>query len=244
MEEKKQGSNGSVFISYSRKDKQFVKKLNDALDAEGVEAWVDWEGIELASEWMERIKSAIQGTDAFLFIISPDSLKSSVCADELELGIQLNKKLIPILHREPDKRLKMHEKLRATNWVYMRKEDKFKETLPKLIESINTDLGWVQQHTKLLGQATEWERRNRNVSFLLAGTKLEDAERWMAEASGTANRQTLPIQAEYISASRKTAIRRQRSLLIGASLAAVISLAAAAIAITQYFAANQQKLRA
>src|ERR1041385_8723068 len=94
MAEPSQGANGRVFISYSRKDKPFVQKLNDALDHAGVQAWVDWEGIELASDWMKTISDAIQGNDAFLFIISPDSLKSRVCADELDLGLKLNKKLI------------------------------------------------------------------------------------------------------------------------------------------------------
>ena len=224
MAETNQGSQGSVFISYSRKDKVFVQKLNDALDNAGVEAWVDWEGIELASDWMERITTAIQGTDAFLFVISPDSLKSRVCADELELGIKLNKKLIPILHRDPTKSSKMHEKLAATNWVYLRKDDNLEETLPKLIDAINTDLEWVRKHTQLLNQAAEWEGHNRNNSFLLNGTKLQDAELWMAEASGKENRQVLPLQAEYISASRTIATRNQRRLTITMSLLVIAAI--------------------
>jgi len=87
MAETVQGVQGSVFISYSRKDKAFVKQLNDALDNSGVQAWVDWEGIELASDWMETISTAIQDHDAFIFVISPDSLRSKVCLDELELGL-------------------------------------------------------------------------------------------------------------------------------------------------------------
>ncbi|HLO32031.1 MAG TPA: toll/interleukin-1 receptor domain-containing protein [Anaerolineales bacterium] len=50
MADTAQGANGSVFISYSRKDKAFVQELNDALDTAGVNAWVDWEEIELASD--------------------------------------------------------------------------------------------------------------------------------------------------------------------------------------------------
>lgn len=231
MAESNQGSQGSVFISYSRKDKPFVQKLNDALDNSGVQAWVDWEGIELASDWMQRITSAIQSTDAFLFIISPDSLNSKVCADELELGIKLNKKLIPILHREPEKGQTMHEKLSATNWVYMREGDNFDNTLPKLIEAIQTDLEWVSKHTQLLNQATEWEDRDRNNSFLLQGTELEDAEKWMAEASGKENRNILPLQAEFIRTSRKAAERRQRVLLAGVSLALVVSIVLSILAL-------------
>ncbi|RPJ21024.1 MAG: TIR domain-containing protein, partial [Chloroflexi bacterium] len=224
MADTTQGTNGSVFISYSRKDKAFVQKLNDALDAAGVQAWVDWEGIELASDWMATITNAIQGTDAFLFVITPDSLKSKVCTDELCLGIKLNKKLIPILYREPENGTTMHEKLAATNWVYLRQDDNFAETLPKLVQSINTDLDWVRQHTQLLGQATAWEKKNRDNSFLLNGVELEDAERWLTEASGKANRQVLPLQAEYIRASRKSADRRQRLVLAGVSFALVLSI--------------------
>ena len=34
-----------VFISYSRKDKEFVRRLDEALKRRDREAWVDWEGI-------------------------------------------------------------------------------------------------------------------------------------------------------------------------------------------------------
>lgn len=238
MTETNTGSNGRVFISYSRKDKAFVQKLNSALDDAGVQAWVDWEGIELASDWMETITQAIQGNDAFLYVISPDSLKSKVCSDELELGLKLNKKLIPILYREPTKTSKMPEKIASTNWVYLRDQDNFDETIPKLIQSINTDLGWVRQHTRLLEQAMEWDQKNRNNSFLLNGTELEESEKWMADASGHANRQVVPIQADYINASRKYANRRQRTVLAGVSAALVVSII---LSILAFVARNEAK---
>ena len=34
-----------VFISYSRKDKEFVRRLDEELKRRDREAWVDWEGI-------------------------------------------------------------------------------------------------------------------------------------------------------------------------------------------------------
>ncbi|PWB69814.1 MAG: hypothetical protein C3F07_18405 [Anaerolineales bacterium] len=244
MAEPIQGPVGSVFISYSRKDKGFVQKLNEALDNAGVHAWVDWEGIELASDWMATISEAIQNSDAFIFVISPDSLKSKVCADELLLGLQLNKKLIPILYREPTKGSTMHEKLAATNWVYLRKDDNFDDTLPRLIEAINTDLDWVKKHTQILGQAREWEGRNRNNSFLLNGAELEEAEKWMAGASGMENRQVLPLQAEYISASRVIATRNQRRLTITMSLLVVAALVFGVFALIARNQANEQRVAA
>lgn len=226
-----QTASSIVFISYSRKDKAFVRKLNDSLDSNGVDAWVDWEGIPLSSDWMEEITRAIEGGDAFLFVISPDSLASKVCMEELELGLKYNKKLIPILYREPNKGSEMHEKLAATNWVYLREQDDFDATIPKLIESIQTDLGWVRQHTRLLQRATEWDEKNRNNSFLLQGADLEDAEHWMTEAAAKENREVVPIQAEYIAESRTAATKRQRIALIGISLALVVSIALGIVAL-------------
>ena len=40
-----------VFISYSRKDKDIVRRLGDALAAQKREAWVHWKDIPLTAEW-------------------------------------------------------------------------------------------------------------------------------------------------------------------------------------------------
>jgi WD40 repeat protein len=239
-----QGQNGSVFISYSRKDKEFVRKLYDGLVANDVKAWVDWEGIPLSADWMEEISHAVNGADAFLVVISPDWLASKVCADELELGLKSNKKLIPILHRDPLSGTTLPGKLAATNWVYLREQDDFDGTLPKLIEAINTDLDWVRQHTRLLERAIEWDRKKRNSSFLLQGTDLEEGEKWMSMAAQNTKREVLPLQAEYVSTSRKEAIRRQRRLLIGVSLGLVVSILLGIFALAQRNAAVTNETRA
>jgi WD40 repeat protein len=231
----------TAFISYSRKDKEFVRRLNDSLDSSGIEAWVDWEGIPPSAEWMDEITRAVEGADAFLFVISPDSLASKVCGDELELGINYNKKLIPILHRDPEMGTVMHDKLSSHNWVYMREQDDYDLGISKVLESINVDLGWVRQHTRLLARAVEWNRKNRNTSFLLQGTDLEDAERWMIEASTQPDREVVPLQAEYIAASRKASAQRQRNVLIGISLALVVSILLGIFALFQRNDAIEQR---
>ena len=104
MAEKNESRKTKIFISYSRKNKLFVRKLNDAIDENGIDAWVDWEGIPLSSDWMAEITAAIEASDAFVFVISPDSLNSKICMDELELGIKYNKKIIPVLYSDPEKK--------------------------------------------------------------------------------------------------------------------------------------------
>ena len=230
----------SVFISYSRRNKEFAQKLNASLDNSGVDAWVDWEGIPLSSDWMDEITRAIEGADAFLFIITPDSLASKVCEEELLLGLKYNKKLIPILYIEPEKDSTMHESLAATNWVYMREQDDYDATLPALIETIHTDLEWVREHTRLLERAREWEDEKKNSSFLLRGSDLDAAESWMVKASEQTGREVVPLQGEYIQASRVHATQKQRNLLIGVSLALVVSIGLAIFALIQRGVAVEQ----
>ena len=230
----------SVFVSYSRRNIEMAQKLNDSLDNSGIDAWVDWEGIPLSSDWMDEITRAIEGADAFLFIITPDSLASEVCGEELELGLKYNKKLIPILYKEPEKGSTMHDSLAATNWVYMREQDDYDNALAGLIESIHTDLGWVREHTRLLVRAKEWETKKRGNSFLLQGDDLREAESWMVDAAADDAREVTPLQGEYIQSSRQLATKRQRNFLIGVSLALVVSIGLAIFAFIQMGIAETQ----
>ncbi|MCA2002789.1 MAG: TIR domain-containing protein, partial [Chloroflexi bacterium] len=229
-----------IFISYSRKNKRFARKLNEALDKSGIEAWVDWEGIPPSAEWMQEVAAAIQASDAFVFIISPDSLKSKVCMEELELGIRYNKKIIPVVYCDAEKKQKIHPTLAALNWVYMRprKED-FKSAVKLLTESIQTDLGWMHQHTRLLQRASEWEQKGRNPHYLLRGSDLSDSEAWLIESTKNTTRSVLPIQAEYINSSRKETMRRQRRFTIGVGLAMALSLFLGVFSLNQWRKAEE-----
>ena len=54
-----QATGGSkLFISYSRKDTAFTRKLYDGLETYDLITWVDWEGIPLTADWMEEITAA------------------------------------------------------------------------------------------------------------------------------------------------------------------------------------------
>jgi C4-type Zn-finger protein len=72
-----------VFISYSRKDKEFVRRLHEALSQRDREAWVDWEDIRPTEEFMQAIYGAIEGADTFVLVLTPDSVASAVCGREI-----------------------------------------------------------------------------------------------------------------------------------------------------------------
>lgn len=225
----------TVFISYSRKNKAFVRKLDAALEEQGINAWVDWEGIPLSTDWMVEIAKGIVAADAFLFVISPDALESEYCLKELELAISENKKIIPIVYSEPEKRKKIHPRLASANWVFLRpKKEKFIDVIPKIIETIFTDFNWVSEHTRLLQRAIEWDKNNRNVSYLLQGTELENAEKWMTESTTDIKRQVTLLQAEYIRASREGTSRRQKRLTFTIGFAMLVSILLFIFSVSQW----------
>ena len=228
-----------VFISYSRKDSEFVRRLEKALERRGREAWVDWEGIRPTEEFMQAIYRAIEGTDTFVFVISPDSIGSEICARELTHAATHNKRMVPIVVRDVDAKA-VPEPLAKLNWLFFRETDGFDAATETLISALDTDLDWVHGHTRLLTRAIEWEAKAKSNSFVLRGEDLRAAEQWLAQAGTEKERQPTALQTEYIIASRKASSKRQRITLGAVTTGAVVALVLAAVAWTQRTKAVQQ----
>jgi WD40 repeat protein len=115
---------------------------------------------------------------------------------------------------------------------------------------METDLEWVQAHTRRLLQAREWERRGRDRSLLLRGSDLSAAERWLSSGAGKEPAPTADHIA-YLQASRGAAIRRQRlgmgvvsAALAGAVVLSVFSLVQRGRAIEGQHLAQSRELSA
>ncbi|MBK6995694.1 MAG: toll/interleukin-1 receptor domain-containing protein [Lewinellaceae bacterium] len=86
----------SLFISYSRQDESLAAFLYNALSVMGYEVFYDREGILVGENFAERIQQSVKSTDAFIFIISDNSIQSKWCKAEVYTSIAMNKRLIPI----------------------------------------------------------------------------------------------------------------------------------------------------
>lgn len=76
----------SIFISYSFKDKDFAKTLDELLRRRGVLTFL-WENDSPGGKTLENIMSSnVKDKDRVLFIASKDSLKSKACHYELSQG--------------------------------------------------------------------------------------------------------------------------------------------------------------
>lgn len=243
-EKNKPAGKTSVFISYAHEEKEFVRKFHDSLIKSDLEVWVDWEDIPPAADWRDEVKRAIQGADAFLFLISPGSIASKVCGEELDWAAANNKKLIPVVIAPLESGAVKDKRLRVPNWIYMRPTDVYDDAFRSLIEAVNTDLEWVRQHTRILTRALEWDSKKRNSSYLLYGSDIEDGERWLATSAMATTLSVSPLQVEYIHASRKAAGQRQRNIIFGIGIALVVSVALGLLALAQKNIAVQNEQRA
>ncbi|MBN8559863.1 MAG: TIR domain-containing protein [Leptolyngbya sp. UWPOB_LEPTO1] len=192
-----------VFISYSRKDKPFVEKLHQALEAQNRDAWVDWEDIPLSAKWWHEIQRGIEGANTFVFVISRDSVESKVCRDEIDHAVLHNKRLVPIVRRDDFEMAKVHPTLGQHNWLFFRETDDFETGLAGLLKAIETDLEYVRAHTRILERAIEWQEQKRNESFGLKGDDLRSAEAWLIQGE-TKEPKPTELQQNYIRASRST----------------------------------------
>ena len=105
-----------VFVSYSRRDSEFVTRLAGSVSERGKEVWMDTEEIADAEVFPEAIKHAIEGSDTFLFVITPSSVHSPYCDNEVEYARDLNKRIVPVL-REPVPGSELHTEIRDRNWI-------------------------------------------------------------------------------------------------------------------------------
>ena len=90
-----------VFLSYSRRDADFVGRLADDLAARGIDPWLDTE--DLAAEdddrWRRAVVQGIRESVAIVLVLSPDSVQSGAVERELTIAAEMERRIIPILHR-------------------------------------------------------------------------------------------------------------------------------------------------
>lgn len=91
-----------IFISYSRKDISFVRKLAGDLEKAGYSVWWDVSGLRGGDDWVRVIPAAIQASDIFIVVLSPNAAVSQWVEKEYTQALHLRRKIIPIMLKESD----------------------------------------------------------------------------------------------------------------------------------------------
>ncbi|MBW4520223.1 MAG: TIR domain-containing protein [Scytolyngbya sp. HA4215-MV1] len=210
-----------VFISYSRADSELARRLNDELQTRGKTTWFDQESIASGADFQQEIYRGIESADNFLFILSPRSVNSPYCADEVEYAAKLNKRFVTILHHAIDPST-LHPELAKVQWIdFHQRGGDFYANFNHLVRTLETDREHVHSHTRWSLRALEWQDKDRNEDLLLRGIERVTAVAWLQEAiQGKKQPAVTELQQTFINAStalhdriqQQEQIRQQREL--------------------------------
>ena len=215
-----------IFISYSRKNSDFVRKLNNELQRLNRHTWVDWEDIPRGEPWLNQIYQGIEQAHSLVCIISPPFLMSEICNEEITYAFKNNKRILPLILEQPsdsifeevnkkweqenwgEKARENWDALSALNWLFFTNNTQFDEELAHLLSALDTDQPYVDAHTRYQVLALEWDRRGRLPSLALFGEEIDRAEEWLASAIDK-NPQPSQLHSQFIQESRKKETERQ-----------------------------------
>ena len=229
-----------VFVSYSRKDSIAARKFIKALKDMGQDVWVDWEDIPPATDWLQQIFRGIEASDAFIFLMSPDSAASEVCKQEVMHAAKNEKRIIPVELRKVSPQDTI-DVIRKLNWTFMSEEEKFAETLSRVKEAIELDFEWVEEHSRLQLRALEWDRK-KEASLLLRGRDLWTVRQKISKAEVKDPKPT-PLQKTYVDHSNRNE-RRIIGLITLAMIAVIVMGFLSYTAIQQSKLATQNEIEA
>jgi WD40 repeat protein len=227
-----------VFISYSRADSDLARKLNDELQLQGKRTWFDQESIASGADFAQEINGGIQACDNFLFILSPRSVNSPYCKDEVEYAAGLNKRFVTVLHREVNSD-ELHRELAKVQWIdFNQNQGDFNANFRQLVRTLDTDREHLRHHTKWSQRAIEWKEKNHSADLLLRGSEFWLAQNWLQETERQKKRPSAThLQQEYIQKSNNAILaerRREKGRLLILFLVSIISTASAIFAGIQW----------
>lgn len=92
-----------VFISYAHKDWEKVMPIIESLHEKGFRVWFD-KDIEAGSEWPEHIEDKVKQCETMLVFMSPSTVDSQNCRNEINLAFTLKKNILVVYLEETELR--------------------------------------------------------------------------------------------------------------------------------------------
>lgn len=107
-----------IFISYSRQNESFARRIYRSLCDQGADVWLDLMDIPAGADWSDAIHQALVECNVMLLIISKDSMASENVADEWKYFFR-KKLIVPIKLEDAD----MHFQLNRLQYIDFLRND-------------------------------------------------------------------------------------------------------------------------
>lgn len=245
MENNKLSNKSTVFISYAREDEVFVQTKLITLSEFNIELKGDWL-LTPGDDYEKRLKGFNLEAHALIFVISPDSISSPACINELSIAVECKKQILPISYRNHYDDDLLDSALRSPQWTFMREGDDLKLAISQLAKAIKTDFVLMDVHSRLLTATDNWVNNNKNKSYLLRGNNLKEAENWFAKVAIQPDKlpQPTPLESNYILTSRRTENKTLRGVIVAVGIAFLITFGLMIFSYTEYAKAEARQITA
>lgn len=87
----------TVFVSHSSQDNEWCRPFVRTLQANGFDVWYDEQGLSGGSAWVEALQREVQARDVFVLVVTPDSIASQWCQEEIQLAMATRRTVLPVL---------------------------------------------------------------------------------------------------------------------------------------------------
>lgn len=171
-----------VMISYKRQEKEFAVRVRDALAETGkFRVWVDTQ-IRVGRAWREEIAAAIEESVGVVFVLSPLSLQSRYCREELYYAVATRTPIYPLMLEDPGTALKgglrmLLQRIQWVDFVATSFGDGMRALVRRLEQDVQQLFGEDAEEGKAMGGAAEG-RSGRSAP------ERRDAEARRAEGAG------------------------------------------------------------
>ena len=167
------------FISYGRTmSKSLSKDLVTHFKNHSFDYWIDDNLSALGPEKIEFINGQIRSAGNFIFIISPQSVKSEICLRELEFAVENNKTILVIHHIPPQGDWeKARLILKDYKWYYFDKN-----AIDQILNELNTEITKNKErkllYSELLIKSVTWFKNGKHEDDLLYGQDRIKYSKW------------------------------------------------------------------
>ncbi|MFK5957636.1 MAG: toll/interleukin-1 receptor domain-containing protein [Lutibacter sp.] len=170
-------SSNTIFISYSRKDTDFVSKFTKNLREAGANLWLDKQ-IKPGGHWDTSIESALETCQDVILILSNNSVKSNNVMDEISYALEENKRVIPIKIEDCDIPFRLR---RIQHIDYYLDEKKSTEVLLNAL-NLNSITKEVKKETVIEKSAPDLQK-NKVKDSIKTVAKIETADKEIGNES-------------------------------------------------------------
>lgn len=224
-----------VHLTASRQDAEFARRIVQGLAERDIDAAAGPPAPAAAADRSAPDLGAMIAAEAVVFLVSPSSIASPGCREELALALEHHKRLLPVLAEDLDPAAaaafagdSLGAALGRLHWIPARAHDEFDRAMDRIAEQVRLDLAWVRSHSTMLQRAIAWSAAGQSRRALPGRRQRREAIDWLARSEGRSPSPTA-LQARYVLAARQDDRGRGGSLpgLLGFATATLLVVAVA-----------------